>query len=261
MKALVFVLVVSGVAHAGLIKPPQGWVGDADAAKQLAEKANAEEHFGGAKALATTEVYLAPKPGVALFVTAVAGSVTTEHDAAARVAIDELHATAQRAALLGSGIGEDGWQEKIAPAAKQVEATLSWHDGGAGTRSQARILVVADRQAMVAITGECVAAADADAGLIKACAAALATLDPGIDPKQRIAIALAPTGARPQAQTASRPAPQLEEAATKKPGLMMPVPQEDHSTDRRPVYVGAGIVVLAAALWWRQRRRARQGVQ
>jgi hypothetical protein len=36
------------------------------------------------------------------------------------------------------------------------------------------------------------------------------------------------------------------------------VPQEVRTTDRRPVYVGIGLVVLAVVFWWNRRRRAQR---
>lgn len=35
------------------------------------------------------------------------------------------------------------------------------------------------------------------------------------------------------------------------------IPSGTPTTDRRPMWVGAGLVLLAGALWWNHRRRAR----
>ena len=252
------ILITAGTAFADarpLVKPPAGWTADTAQADALRIKSNDLSHFGGAtRSFATAEVYIAPKPGVALFVTAVAAKVSVERDAAARVAVDELHASSQRAALAGSGIREEGWQERVDAAAKQVEATLTWRDTGAATVTNARMLVAADPENLVSITGECLAADGADPALVAACRAALATLDPGLDPAKRVAIALAPTGSRP---TAPGGEPARMSDGTHTPLPPMAVRQEDRSTDRRPVYVGAGIVLLAGLFWWNRRRRAR----
>ena len=110
-----------------------------------------------------------------------ATTTKTEREAAARTAVDELHAASQRAALAGSGIVEEGWQEKVDTAGKQIEATLAWRDTTAKTSSTARLLIVADDAHVTSVTGECFAADDADAKQVAACKRALATLDPGID--------------------------------------------------------------------------------
>jgi hypothetical protein len=258
MKTLLVMFALVGTAHGdarALVKPPPGWTADTAQADALRIKANDLSHFGGAThSFATTEVYMAPKPGVALFVTAVAAKVSVERDAATRVAVDELHATSQRAALAGSGIREEAWQERVDAAAKQVEATLTWRDTGAGTLTHARMIIAGDPENLVSITGECLVGDGADASLIDACKAALATLDPGLDAAKRVAIGLSPPGSRPAAP-GSEPARMSDGTHTPLPP--MTVRQEDHSIDRRPVYVGAGIVVLAGLFWWNRRRRAR----
>jgi len=35
-------------------------------------------------------------------------------------------------------------------------------------------------------------------------------------------------------------------------------PDTQPATDRRPVFIGAGIVLLAAVFWWNMKRRARE---
>ena len=99
-----------------LVQPPPGWHADVVQAAQLSDKANAVSHFGAERSLAASEVYLPDAPGIALFVTAIAAKVTTDREVAARMAVDELHATTQRAALAGSGAGiiEDGWPPVLA---------------------------------------------------------------------------------------------------------------------------------------------------
>lgn len=259
-RVLLALVLLGGTAEASeLVRPPAGWNHDAAQATALAAKTNELSHFGGARALATADVYLPDKPGVAMFVTAVAAKVSADREVAARVEVDELHAMSQRAALAGSGILEDGWQEKVDPAAKQIEAMLTWRDGGAHTQTVARIVIAGDADNLIAVTGECVAADDADPRAIADCKAALATLDPGIDPAKRTALALAPAGTRP-AEPA--PSPSAGPSPTMSDGSRAPmppivVPTEKAATDRRPVYVGLGIVILAAAFWWNQRRRAR----
>lgn len=230
-----------------LVQPPAGWHADVAQATQLADKANAVSHYGAEKSLATSEVYLPDAPGVALFVTAIAAKVSTEREVAARMAVDELHATTQRAALAGSGIVEDGWQERVDAAGKLVEATLQWRDTSANTVTHARLIVAADGENLVSVTGECVAA---DVEQMKKCEGALATLDPGITLDKRVALALAPAGT----QRALPEKPSMSDASHV-PLPPMTLPTQARTKDRRPVYVGAGLVLLAAAFWWNQRRK------
>jgi hypothetical protein len=263
-------LLSSSVAHAEsrpTIKAPAGFVIDSAQSKAVTATANQLGQFGlpanTRLAMANVDVYVAPAPGVVLTVTLVAAALTTERDAAARAAVDELHATSQRAALAGSGIVEEGWQEKVDTAAKQIEATLAWRDTSAKTSSTSRLLIVADAKQMTALTGECFASDDADGKLAAACKAALATLDPGIDAAQRVPLALAPTGARPTppepvGPVGAGPEPAKMSDGTRAPLPPMTVPQEPRTADRRPVYVGIGLVVLAAVFWWNRHRRARR---
>jgi hypothetical protein len=231
-----------------LVQPPAGWHADVPQATQLADKANAVSHFGAEKSLAASEVYLPDAPGVALFVTAIAAKVSTDREVAARMAVDELHATTQRAALAGSGIVEDGWQEKVDAAGKQIEATLQWRDTTANTVTHARLVVAADGENLIAVTGECVAT---DAEQMKKCEGALATLDPGITLDKRVALSLAPAGT--QRPLPDKPSTMSDASHTPLPPMTLPT--ETRKTDRRPVYVGAGLVLLAAAFWWNQRRK------
>lgn len=231
-----------------LVTPPAGWQADVAQATQLAEKANAVSHYGAERSLAAAEVYTPSTPGAALFVTAIAAKVSTNREVAARMAVDELHGTTQRAALAGTGIVEDGWQERVDAAARQIEATLQWRDSTAGTITKARLLVAADGENLVAVTGECVAS---DEAKLEVCEAALATLDPGIALDKRVALALAPAGTQVE-----RPTPSTMSSAPRAPMPPITLPtRETRKTDRRPVYVGAGLVLLAVAFWWNQKRK------
>jgi hypothetical protein len=263
MKALLVVALLGGIASAETVKAPAGWTLDEAQSRALGATLKQVPHFGlAAPALANVDVYVAPKPGVVLTVSLVVASAKTELDAAARVAVDELHAASQRAALAGSGISEDGWQEKVDTAAKQIEATLAWRDTGAKASSTARLLVVAEPEHIVSITGECFASDDADAKLVGDCKAALATLDPGIAADKRLPIGLAPTGARPSPPpdpvVGSGREPARLDDGSRAPLPPMTLPAEKRATDRRPVYVGLGLVGLAAVFWWNRRRRARE---
>ncbi len=270
-RALAIAAVVAGVAHvagvaraegAPTIQVPSGWQLDTAHSEEQTKRLQSTSHFGLDPAahatMANADVYVPRERGVVLSVVLVAASTTEELPAAARAAVDELHAASQRAALAGGGIVEEGWQEKVDTAGKQIEATLAWRDTAAKTSSTARLLVVADATHIQSLTGECFASDDADAALVTACKAALATLNPGIPVEQRVALALAPAGTRP-----TPPAGPTREPARMNDGTRAPLPpmalrHEDRATDRRPVYVGIALVVLAAVFYWNRRRHARE---
>lgn len=267
-RALVIVMLLGTLAHADstrpLVKAPAGWNQDAQQATALASKANGLSHFGGARSVATADVFVAPEPGAALFVTAVAAKVSADaRDASARVAIDELGDQTKRASLAGSGIVVDSWETKVDPAAKEVRGTLQWRDTKAGTQTNARIVIVADAENMVAVTGECITAAGGPKPTADACIAALDTLDPGIEPASRVDLALAVPGTAPPEPAVAPPPSRLGGPATMSDAThttLAPIhvsTPERPPTDRRAVYVGLGIMIFAAVVWWNSRRRAR----
>jgi hypothetical protein len=262
---LAFVLasiVVARVAAADTIVPPAGWKLDEALSGELGGKLNATGHFGLDRAdqpiIANADVYVPAAGGVVLSVVIVGATTKDELPAAARAAVDDLHASSQRAALAGPGIIEEGWQEKVDTAKKQIEATLAWRDTNAKTSSTARLIVVADGERITGVTGECFASDDSDKQHVEACKAALATLDPGVDPAKRVELALAPAGTRPTPKPSVQREPAKMDDATRTPLPPMTIPQEGRAVDRRPVYVGIGLVVLAGLFWWNRHRRSRK---
>ena len=262
-RALLVIAMLCGVAHAGdapLVKPPAGWKPDQERATSLAAKANEVSHFGGLRSLATVEVYVAPEGAAALIVTAVAGKVTpADRDAAARFAVDEVQETTTRASLVAGGIKVDAWGARVVPDQKMVRGDLQWSDKDAGTQTTTVIQVVADEQNIVALTGECVIA---NPTALAACKAALATLDPGISLEKRQPLGLAAPGTAltspaPASPSTMSPSTMSDGSRTPLPPMHIPTEKPKPATDYRPVYVGLGIVLLAAVFWWNQRRRAR----
>ncbi len=251
MKRAIFaVFVIATTADAA---PPPGWTA------QPAELAKVG-HFGMQNATSETARFMPPgaSPGIELIVTRATTAIgDADRGAAIRAEVDELHAMSQRATLTGSDVGEDNWQEHANPATHVIEADLSWRDGSANLVETARVVIAGDARQLAATTGECIAREDADAALIVACKAALGTLDPGIDPKSRVALALVPAGtAAPMGTTPVGPAPQLTEGShTPLPPITVPH-DAPPPPDRRPFVVGAGLLALAAVFWWNTRRRA-----
>lgn len=77
-----------------------------------------------------------------------------------------------------------------------------------------------------------------------------------------LAVAIATAGLA-AAPVSADPAPLHERGPatlSEGPRVALPptvIPLDRPSTDRRPVYVGAALVMLAAALWWNRRQRDR----
>jgi len=281
------VLAPMGVARPGLADPtrlvtePAGWRADPEQASALAQRFAAAGHFGGLPSVTAAEAYVADRPGVALFVTRATATLPDQtqgqvHAArAARAALDELRASSRRTSLTGGSAQERAWNERVEASARQVTATLSWSDPASHAAEIARVVVASDGTRIVAVTGECLAGDAADPTRIAACQACLASLDPGVGAASRIAItpdAAGPTpdatpDATPPAPRESPSSPSVPAGASREPArlddgskFVMPpttIPLDRPDADRRPVFVGAGIIALAFMFWWNRRRRDR----
>jgi hypothetical protein len=276
-------------APGSLVTAPAGWRPDPEQETELARRFAAMTHFGGLAATATeVEVHAPPRSSVLLCVTRATAALPDPAAAAgaARAALDELHATTRRAALTGAAAEEQAWQERVESDARQVTAILHWREPANHTVGNARIVVVSDGRRIAAVTGECLNGAGGDLGAANACIQQLASLDPGIAPADRVALAPAPPADR---ASAAPPADRASAAPTEPPPAMAPapdtlppapprlddatrdrtrdrsrralppmmIPQDRPAADRRPVYFGAGLIVLAVVFWWNRRRRDR----
>ncbi|HWO21490.1 MAG TPA: hypothetical protein VNO30_22130 [Kofleriaceae bacterium] len=221
----------------------------------------------------------APRPA-ALYVTRIERKAAPDRrDAIASGEIEEIFAAQRRQ---GAGASTEASVRRADPAQKQLEATLTWRDASAGVVDTSRVVVAADAQRVVAVTGQCLLGAGAAAELAKACEAALATLDPGIPAAARAPLALA---AEPAPVEAPAPATATAPAATATTGAptagigpapagsakdpaparlddashisLPPRPAQAQEPDRRPLYLGFGLVVIALLFWWNRRRRDR----
>lgn len=239
----VVVAALGGVAHAAPIAPPPGWIED----PQLAAR-------GPGRDGATLTAYRAPVPGAVLYLTRVErAAAPAVRDAIATAELDELAAAMRRQGASASSTG--GSQRAVARPA-QLEADLAWRDAAAGLTDRSRIVVAASEHTVVAVTGQCVLAGQPAPALEAACTAALATLDPEIAATARVPLAISalpqpaePTGARMMLGDGARdPLPPMPVA---------PPPRARAAEDRRPLYLGAGLVGLAALFYWNRRRRDR----
>jgi len=278
-RAALVALVLSALAAtatAELAVAPHGWKYDEGFSRELTRKAPRGSYFGG---IPTTtleiEAFVAPTGG-SLYVTRAEATVTVEQrDAAATHALFELVDGARRQ---GSAQIEASGQ-RADPVTKLLEATITWRDP-AGLRQIARTIVAGDATHLVVATGECILPLAAAKEVADACAAALATLDTGLAPAQRIPLAIvdapaetalspiatAPAGEPPTATGPTVPIPaassRMSEPARLGDGSRpqmapMTIAPAKRETDRRPLYLGGGIVVLAAVFWWNRRRRDR----
>ena len=256
-------LLVAGVAHADPVKPPASWTADQPLADAQAKRQFEMPHFAGLRSLATAKVFRAPEPHrVALFVTRIEANVAADtRDISATAELDEV-----RGAMLRAGAKPDSSSQRADPAAKQLEAAVVWRDVSTGIATSSRIVIAGDKQRLVAVLGECVMPVDAATEVATACSAALGTLDPEVPPASRVPLAIidvmAGVGSGSSAPSAGsgsgRPSdgPRLGATGPRATLAPMTVPP-DRETDRRPIYIGGGLVVLALIFYWNRRRRDR----
>ncbi|MDQ3337879.1 MAG: hypothetical protein M4D80_22180 [Myxococcota bacterium] len=259
MKWLIAVAMTIGVAHAAPITPPPGWTADPSLAAPPAAT-----RFGGAVTKVSVYAYRAPAPGAVLYVNRAEAEVAAaERDRVATLELEE-----PRAALRRQGANAKAEQDaqRFDAAKKQLEAQVTWRDATVGVIDSSRTVVAGDATKLVAVTGQCVLAGDAPAEIVKACETALATLDAEVPAETRVALAIVATstGAAPPDPAAAPPdpgePPTMPSPATIDDGGKMTLPPirvdaPPPPPDRRPVYLGMGLVVLAAIFWWNRKRR------
>jgi hypothetical protein len=246
VKKPLLVLLLATAAHASptpIITPPAGWTTDPEQAAAIMGHTTAGAH-------PAVEVYVPRQPGVALIASRFSAP---PNPAAARTAIDDMYGAADRAKIINTNVAVLERADHYDADKRQVVATQSVK---ADTTTISRLVIAMDATHATAALGECVIRDDAPALLVEACKTALVSLDPDI--ANRVAIVLpASTAVVLEAPTVHPPAPP---AATMSDGSRVPmppivVPADKPTSDRRPVYVGAGLVVLAAIFWWNRRQR------
>lgn len=256
-------------ARGDTVTAPTGWALDRARSAALNQHAVASRHFGAEPSVELTEAYApaAADAGVMLIVTRSTANLPAADAARAAAiasALDEALGWAARSAKAGAPIAD-------ATSAREEQgraliATAGGRDASAHVIERVRELVVADAQHLVSVTGTCVAREDAAAALVAACEGALATLDPGVAVADRIALAFpaADPVAAPEPAPAERATPTRAPAMTDGSKVTIPpivVPPAEPETDRRPVYFGLGLVLLALVFWWNRRRRDRDDAE
>jgi hypothetical protein len=245
VKRLLALLFVTGVAQAAPIQPPAGWTLDAS----LAQPPPATR-FGGAKTKVAMYAYRAPAPGAVLYVNRAEAEVAAaDRDKLATVELEEPRSAMQRAGSVKTEQDSQRFDDK----AKQLEAIVAWRDASVIDRSRA--IVAGDDKRLVSVTAQCVLALDAAAETVKACDAALATLDAEVPAESRVALSIVHLADEPPPATTTDHDRLDSGDKVALPPIVLAPPKPE--TDRRPVYLGLGLVVLAAIFWWNRRRRER----
>jgi hypothetical protein len=246
MKALAIVAMLAGMAVAD--PAPAGWAVVATPA------AAPEPHLGSQTPAMSVQTFESPDKHVELVVTRTSAPAVGDVAAIVRAEVDGFHDASHRAQLAGGLLAEQSSNEHVDPAAKLVLAELAFHDATGGVTTTSRLAIAASATTLVEMIGTCLARDEADTAQAAACKAALAKLAPDLATADRIALAVAPEGT-PAPERASQGPSMSESTHAPLPPIELPRPKAQ--TDRRPVFVGAGIVLLAAVFWWNMRRRAR----
>lgn len=256
-----------------IVTAPARWRLDREKSAQMNAAGAGAKHFGAAPAVDATEAYFPGEIGAALVVTrSTTTALPAGRDAAIAAAVDELEGWADRSAKQGAPLVDTTRTRKVLDADKLLEVTVGGRDAAAQTRSMFRMIVAADADKVVTVTGLCLDRDDSNPEHVAACRTALTTLSTGIAPAARVALAFPGAAAESPAPTLPTAAPTLDVPSTPQAPKLTPPSISDGSKvhfapiqvdapsrepDRRPVYLGAGLVLLAIIFWWNRRQRER----
>jgi hypothetical protein len=251
MKALAIVMFLAATAHAESIVAPAGWHADDAKAADQAARLRKLPHFGGAPTEYGVGVYAPATPGIVLYVTRL--STTSPSPLAIRSALDDFELAAHE-----TGVQVGDTSKRVDDAKKQIEATIGLRDRGAQLETLSVLVAAADAKHLVVVTGDCIARDDIDPKLLDACRMSLATIDPDVKPADRVTIAL-PTSETPTPSDTPQTPATTNNGSHMDDGSHVALPPvvvaEQAQSDRRPIYIGAGLIVLAAVFWWNRKRR------
>lgn len=263
---------------AGIVTPPPGWT----AAVMPAEPARQ-----GAITHVSASSFTPAGAGAVLYVTRTEIGVTSaRRDAIASAELGELEGTWHRH---GAGAVIETAAKRADASLQQLDATVTWSDRQDGLADHSRTIVAATAGTVVAVTGDCVLSLDAPPAFIAACDAALRTLEIDLATEVRVAVAIVdatdvptqvpvvgPSTTAPVAEDPGPPPAAPAGPSTTASSMSSPMVMSDGRTgtrgtlapivvgadpapapDRRPVYVGAGMIAFAALFWWNRKRRDR----
>ncbi len=268
--ALVVILMArtAAAAPAPMVTPPAGWIEDPEQSAKVTRTLEGLDQFGGKPATVVGKLFVAPGSQAALAVTRATLTDLTDLPASARAAIDELLDGPRRAAKTSHEVTVVSTAE-LQDNPRQYAAVITWRDATADLTNTSRLVLEANAEHLVAVTGECLTSSVTRPALLQACTLALQRLDSGIPPDRRVEMtvtgrgpaAAVPAPATPQPRMTSPPS-RTEEPARLTDGTNvvlppMAIPANPPEADRRPLYIGGGLVVMAVALWWNRRRRER----
>lgn len=266
--ASIFLLGLAADARADIAVAPRGWIHDEAGSEQLTAKAATRAQPGVSRATVVVQAWRSPdSQGSVWFTRTEVGAPEAQRNAIATSQLRELTETARRQGTAQIETSAQRWDA----AGRLLESTITWRDPTLGLREIGRTMVTADADRIVSITGECVFAITAPPEIEKTCAVSLGTLASTIAPKDRVELAIvdappaetapaadpvAASPSEPSAMAPSRPGDAARLDAGPR-GPLMTISPAEREPDRRPIYLGAGIVLLALVFWWNRRQRDR----
>lgn len=247
MKRALFILaLVVPAAHAAPFQPPGAWPRDDVASDKLTAQ-HGQIDVGGVRVTSRLDSFVAPSKHATLWLTrTVAVAPLDQQQVIARVFAE----------------GELGTPITIVQRTdKLVDIT------GPSTGDPAlakKLTIVSDGERMIGLMAECISVAEVTTGELAACKAALSDIDPELAIDKRVAFSVADTTVVPTQRTA--PGPTTDQPTMQLPSAQLgdgdnvkiaPTVIRDTSRekDRRPVYVGIGLVAFAALFWFNRKRR------
>jgi hypothetical protein len=268
VKRLMLVVLLVAAPSAAAAAPwppaaaPAGTAASAEQGARLAGDLEREGHFGGAAldpgATAAT-VFVGDGASLLAWRVATAGPVA-DPAGSARAELDLVRGASAAAASDGSKTEETAWSEHVVPADRTVEAELAWRHLDLGTTTRTRIVLSATGAGLEVVAGECVLRDDDAASFDAACARFLAGVAPTTAAGDRVALTIGgAAAAEPPAVGSgggSGGGPTLTAPVGPMPPTTIPVIRPPpKKNDLRPLYIAAGLLLLAAVFLWNRTKR------
>lgn len=239
--------------------PPAAWQVDAARAEGIVKQLAAEPHFGGVPVGLDAQYLRSPMPGGLLISTQIVSeAMPADPDAAATA---ELHAARDGADAV-DGAQVTRWEVKLDPGGRVHQALLEWTDPSVGTTVLSRTLVFRTSKLVARVSSECILGPEAG-GLRPDCERALASLSAHDADLQPLKVAAerpgAAVAAADDAPIAAAPDPRATPATIGERDAALPstimVREPEKQTDKRPLYVLGGLILLGLVFWWNRKTR------